>query len=125
MAVPALTVTLSNGADSAAFTSPAPDIPVTPTIPGVVHRAGGGSLVKYQTGPAYFEVVLSIPKLTTAQKTALDTFFRAHWRDANTYTDEGGTTFTVYFLDTTLPFVKVQKGLWTVTLHLQTSAILI
>ena len=125
MPVPAITITLEATPDSVTFRAPEPEIPVGVVVPGVVHRTQAGSLIKYQTGPAYFEVALSIPHLTDAQKNTLEDFFRDHWGDDITYTDENSNEFTVQFLDSTLPLVKAQRGLWTVSLRLNFAAVLI
>ena len=120
-----VTVTLAASPDTITLQAPAPDISAPVTVPGVTHRAAGGSLVKYQTGAAYRECTLQIQSMTNTVKGQLETFFRTHWTDDLTYTDEGGNTFTAQFLDSELPLKKMYKNSWSVDIKLQLSSVLI
>lgn len=123
MPAPQITITLT-GNGSVTLRAPQPDIDAPVTVPGVVYRTQGGSLVQYQIGPPYWECTLVIPSLTNADKNALEAFFRNNWNAALTYTDENGNAFSVRFLDTGLPLRKTARDLWTATLHLSFSSIL-
>lgn len=121
-----ITVTLTApDSDVVTLCAPAPDIVVPVTVPGVTHRAVGGSLVQYKVGTPYWEATLSIPIMSNAEKDALEVFFRDHWHEDITYTDENSNTFTVHFLDTSLPLKKAAKNSWSVDLRLDFSAVLI
>lgn len=123
MALPSLTVSFS-GTGSVTLPSPPPDIDGPVMIPGVTHRTQGGSLVKYQVGPAYFEATIPFEAITDAQKTSLDTFFRANINNSFTYTDAAGNAFTAYFLDQSLPLHKYCRDYWQCHIHMQLSAVL-
>ncbi|HUY89096.1 MAG TPA: hypothetical protein VMV10_10205 [Pirellulales bacterium] len=123
MAAPQITITLE-GNGSVTLRAPQPDIDAPVTVPGVVYRTQGGSLVQYQIGSPYWECTLTIPSMTNDDKNALEAFFRNNWGAAMTYTDENGNTFSVRFLDTGLPLRKTSRDLWTATLHLSFSSIL-
>ena len=120
-----ITVTLAATPDTITLQAPAPDIAAPVTVPGVTHRAVGGSLVKYQTGAAYRECSLNIQSMTNAQKDALEAFFRSHWVDDLTYTDENSNAFTAQFMDSELPLKKSYKNSWACDIKLQLNAVLI
>ena len=121
MPLPTTTVTLS-GTGSATIPSPPPDIDGPVNVPGVTHRTQGGSLVKYQVGPPWFEATLPIEAMTDAQAASLSTFYQSNVNNSFTYTDAGGNAFTAYFLDQNLPLHKVYRDYWQCHLHLQLSA---
>lgn len=121
---PTRTIQLVAAPDTLVIHAPEPNIPADVIVEGVTHRTQGGSLVQYQTGTSHHECILSIPRLTNSEKNSLDSFFRSHWNAAVTYTDENGNTFTLRFLETTLPLMKVQRDLWTVAIRFQISAVL-
>lgn len=127
MAAPTTTVTFSGAGSPSPITLRAttPDTSAPTTIPGVVHRTQGGSLVSYQVGPQYWEVTLQIKSLTGAQKDNLNSFFANNFTLSFTYTDENGNAFTARFLDTSLQFVKAYRESWEVAIHLNLSAILV
>jgi|SRR5580704_17533359 hypothetical protein len=124
---PSTTVTLTgpNNPTSVTLRATAPDTQAPCTVPGVVHRTQGGSLVTYQVGPSYWEATLQIRGLSNAQKTTLEAFFRANLGQSLTYTDENSNTFTAKFLDTMLPLRKGYRDSWDVDLHLNLSSVLI
>lgn len=120
---PTTTVTFTgNGSITLRATAPNTDAPTT--VPGVVHRTQGGSLVSYQIGPQYWEVTLQCRSLTGAQKDALSAFFAANFTSSFTYTDENGNVFIAQFLDTTLPIKKAYRESWEVDVRLNLSAML-
>lgn len=127
MANPSFTVTLAgpNAPTSITFRATAPDTQAPCTIPGIVHRTQGGSIVSYQVGPAYWEATLQLRGLTNAQKASLESFFRANFGQSLTYTDENGNSFTAKFLDSMLPLKKGFRDSWDVDLHLNLSSVLI
>src|SRR5487761_179441 len=114
MANPTTTVTLAgpNAPTSITVRASAPDINAPCTLPGVVHRTQGGSIVTYQVGPAYWEATLQLRGLTNAQKNSLNSFFTANFGQSLTYTDENANAFTVKFLDTVLPLKKGYRDSW-------------
>lgn len=118
-------VTLSGNGSPVTVYGPEPNTQAPCSVPGVTHRTQGGSLVKYQVGPPYWETTLKLPSLRNADKVALEAFFRANINNSFTYTDENGNAFTAYFLDQQLPLVKMQHDVWTCDLHLQLSQVLI
>jgi hypothetical protein len=120
---PTTTITLS-GNGSVTLTATAPNTDCPTTVPGVVHRTQGGSLVIYQVGPQYWEVTLQCRSLTGAQKDALNTFFAANFASSFTYVDENGNNFTARFLDTTLPIRKAYRESWEVDIRLNLSGVL-
>ncbi|HEX7379660.1 MAG TPA: hypothetical protein VF278_21230 [Pirellulales bacterium] len=121
--MPTTTITFT-GAGSITLRATAPNTDAPTTIPGVVHRTQGGSLVSYQVGPQYWQVTLQCRSLTGAQKDALAAFFAANFTSSFTYTDENDNTFTARFLDTTLPFKKAYRESWEVDMRLNLSAML-
>ncbi len=122
--MPAKTVTLTSGADSVSFLATSPDTEAPISVPGVVHRTAGGGLIRYQTGVAYFETTLNIQSITTAQKESLEAFFRSHWKDSLTYTDENSNTFTASFLDSALKIRKQYRNCWSAAIRLDLSSCL-
>lgn len=122
MALPLTTVTFS-GTGSATIRATAPDTDCPVTVPGVTHRTQGGALVSYQVGPTYWEVTLQAKWITSAQKDALETFFRAN-RGTFTYADENGNEFTAQFLDQSLPLRKGFRDSWDCNIHLNLSSVL-
>lgn len=127
MANPTTTVTLAgpNAPTSITVRATAPDTSAPCMIPGVVHRTQGGSLVSYQVGPAYWEATLQLRGLTNAQKTNLESFFRANWGQSLTYTDENGNPFTAKFVDTQLPLKKGYRDSWDCDCRLDLSSVLL
>ena len=122
----AITVSLASTPDTVTFRALPPDIEAPVTVPGVIHRAAGGTLIHYQVGAAYFEVVIQAQHLTNAQKNSLESFFRTHWKDSITYTDEQARTFAgCKFLETTLPFVKEYRDSWRCAFKMQFPSILL
>src|SRR5487761_412239 len=99
---PTTTITFT-GNGSVTLPATAPDVDAPSTMPGVVHRTQGGSLVTYQVGPQYWLVTLRCRSLTNVQKDALNTFFAANFASPFTYVDENGNNFTARFLQPTLP----------------------
>ena len=123
MPLPTTTIRLTgNGSVTLPATAPETDAPTT--MPGVVHRTQGGSLVTYQVGPQYWEVTLQCRSMTGAQKDALNTFFAANFASSFTYADENGNNFSARFLDTTLPLKKAYRDSWEVDLRLNLSGVL-
>lgn len=101
MGKPTTTIVFSGAGSPASvtLTATAPDTSAPTTIPGVVHRTQGGSVVSYQVGPQYWEVTLQIKSLTGAQKNNLNSFFGNNFTLPFNYLDENGNTFTAQFLD--------------------------
>ena len=124
---PSTTVTLAgpNAPSSVTLRATAPDTQAPCTVPGVVQRTQGGSLVTYQVGPAYWEATLQLRGLTSVQKGALEAFFRANFGQSLTYTDENDNVFTAKFLDTMLGLKKGYRDSWDVDLHLNLSSVLV
>ena len=127
MSNPSTTIQLAGPNPPTAITlrATAPDTQAPCTVPGVVHRTQGGSVVTYQVGPPYWEATLQLRGLTNAQKAALEQFFRANLGQSLTYTDENSNTFTAKFLDTMLGLKKGYRDSWDVDLHLNLSSVLI
>ena len=123
MPLPTTTITLT-GAGSVTLPATAPETDAPTTMPGVVHRTQGGSLVTYQVGPQYWEVTLQCRSMTGAQKDALNTFFAANFASSFTYTDENGNNFTARFLESTLPLKKAFRDSWEVDIRLNLSGVL-
>lgn len=119
-----ITVTLYDGTTTVTLPAPTPDNEGPVNIPGVTHRTQGGSLVKYQVGPAWFEASLGFIALTNAQKNSLESFYRTNVGNSWTYTDASGNAFTAYFLDQQLPLHKTYGDWWECKLHVQLSAVL-
>lgn len=120
---PTTTITFTgNGSVTLPATAPDTDAPIT--VPGVVHRTQGGSLVSYQVGPQYWEVTLQCRSLTGAQKDAINTFFAANFAAPFTYIDENGNNFTARFLEPTLPLKKAYRDSWEVDIRLNLSGVL-
>ena len=123
MPLPTTTITFTgNGSVTLPATAPETDAPTT--MPGVVHRTQGGSLVTYQVGPQYWEVTLQCRSLTNVQKDALNTFFAANFASSFTYIDENGNNFTARFLEPTLPLKKAYRDSWEVDVRLNLSGVL-
>lgn len=120
---PSITVSFSgNGSVTLRATAPNADAPTT--VPGIVHRTQGGSLVSYQVGPQFWEVSLLCQGLTGAQKDALNTFFGNNFTAPFTYVDENGNSFTARFLEPTLPLKKGYRDSWDVAIRLNLSSVL-
>jgi hypothetical protein len=122
---PNTTITISGGSGSPAsftLTAPAPNVDAPATVPGVVNRTQGGSLVQFQLGAAYWEATLGLAHLSSADKNNLEAFFRNNWRSTWQYTDENGNVFNAQFLDSVLPLKKLQRDLWSCMLRLNLSA---
>jgi hypothetical protein len=120
---PTTTITFT-GNGSVTLPATAPEVDAPTTVPGVVHRTQGGSLVSYQVGPQYWEVTLQCRSLSGAQKDALNTFFAANFASPFTYVDENGNSFTARFLDTTMPLRKAYRESWEVDVRLNLSSVL-
>jgi hypothetical protein len=123
MPAPQITITLS-GNGSVTLRAPQPEIEAPVTVPGVVYRTQGGSLVQYQIGPPYWEATITIPSMTSAQKDALEAFFRNNWGSSFTYVDENANNFAARFVDATLPLRKSARDQWTSAMRLNLSAVL-
>jgi hypothetical protein len=119
-----MTTITFTGVGSVTLPATAPNVDAPTTVPGVVHRTQGGSLVSYQVGPQYWEVTLECKSLTGAQKDALNTFFASNFASAFTYTDENGNNFTARFLEPTLPLKKAYRDSWEVEIKLNLSSVL-
>lgn len=124
MAAPAINVSFTSGATTISLRATKPDTQCPTTVPGVVHRTQGGSLVSYQVGPQYFETTLQITGMSNATKDALVAFFGANFTKAFIYTDENGNAFTARFLDTSLPVSKNMRESWECAVHLNLSVML-
>ncbi|MDE2098816.1 MAG: hypothetical protein KGL39_16305 [Patescibacteria group bacterium] len=124
MAAPSINVSFTAGQTTLTLRATKPDTQAPTTVPGVVHRTQGGSLVSYQVGPQYFETTLQITGMSGQQKDALVSFFAANFTKSWTYTDENGNAFTAQFLDISLPISKNMKESWDCNLHLNLSAML-
>lgn len=121
---PSTTVTFTgNGAVTLRATAPDTDAPTT--VPGVVYRTQGGSIVSYQVGPQYWETTLVCQGLTDAQKDALIAFFGANFTTPFSYVDESGNSFTARFMEPTLPLRKGYRDSWDVAIHLNLSSALV
>jgi len=121
----AITVTLVSGADTATFRALPPSTEAPVSVPGVIHRSAGGALVHYKVGAAYHEVVLQVQHMTNAQKDTLESFFRTHWRDAITYTDENGNAFAACkIMEGSLALRKDYKNSWHCSLRMQLPSVL-
>lgn len=120
---PTTTITFTgNGSVTLPATAPQTEAPTS--VPGIVHRTQGGSLVSYQVGPQYWEVTLQCRSLTGAQKDALNTFFAVNFAAPFTYTDENGNRFTARFLEPKLPLKKAYRDSWEVDIRLNLSGVL-
>lgn len=119
-----IVVTFSDGTNTVTLRATKPDTQAPTTVPGIVHRTQGGSLVSYQVGPQYFETTLQITGMWNATKDALVSFFALNFTKSWTYTDENGNPFTAQFLDNMLPITKNQKDSWDVNVRLNLSAML-
>jgi hypothetical protein len=117
------TITFS-GNGSVTLPATAPDLDAPTTVPGVVHRTQGGSLVSYQVGPQYWQATLDCHSLTNAQKDALNTFFGANFASSFTYIDENGNNFNARFMEPTLPLKKDYRDSWEVAIKLNLSSVL-
>ncbi len=127
MPKPTTTVTFSGGTGSPGsftVTAPSANVEVPVTVPGVVNRTQGGSLVQFQIGPAYWEATLALEHLSNADKANLEAFFRNNWHATWQYTDENGNVFNAQFVDTSLPLRKIQRDLWSCRVRLNLSAVL-
>lgn len=120
--MPATITFTGNGSVTLPATAPNLDAPTT--VPGVVHRTQGGSLVSYQVGPQYWQATLDCHSLTNAQKDALNTFFGANFASSFTYVDENGNNFTARFMEPTLPLKKDYRDSWEVAIKLNLSSVL-
>jgi hypothetical protein len=121
---PATTVTFT-GNGSVTLRATAPDTDAPTTVPGVVYRTQGGSVVSYQVGPQYWEATLVCQGLTDAQQAALVAFFAANFTMPFTYLDENGNSFTARFLEPTLPLRKGYRDSWDVAIRLNLSSALV
>jgi hypothetical protein len=117
-------ITLTVGGDSVTIKAPALGVDVQQIIPSVVVPLAGGNVARYQTGDPRFEATIQCDVPTDTLKDSVEQFIRDHWRDDITYTEEGGATRTVQLLDSSIPWIKNQKGDWVVTLRMNMSAML-
>lgn len=124
MPIPSINVAFFDGTTTVTLRATKPDTQAPTTVPGVVHRTQGGSLVSYQVGPQYFETTLQITGMSNATKESLVAFFNTNFAKNWTYTDENGNGFTARFLDTSLPVTKNMRESWDVNVHLNLSAML-
>lgn len=126
MATPTLTVQLREAVsgDTIVFKAPAPDTPAPVTVPGVVHRAAGGSIRHYQMGQHFWETTLKVQAASNTLKNSMEAFFRNHATADLTYTDENGNTFTAQWIDTVFPLQKDYRGSWSGSIKLNLSAVL-
>jgi hypothetical protein len=121
---PLINVTFSDGTTTISLRATKPDTQAPTTVPGVVHRTQGGSLVSYQVGPQFFEATLQITGMSGATKDALVAFFNTNFTKNWTYTDENTHAFTAQFLDSSLPVSKNMRESWDVNIHLNLNGIL-
>lgn len=119
-----MTAITLTGVGSVTLPATAPGVDAPTTVPGVVHRTQGGSLVSYQVGSQYWEVTLECKSLTGDQKDALNTFFAVNFASPFTYTDENGNNFNARFLEPMLPLKKAYRDSWEVEIKLNLSSVL-
>lgn len=124
--MPTTTITLAgpNAPTSITLRATAPETPAPTTIPGIVHRSQGGSVITYRVGPQFWEFTLQCRSLTLAQAESLNSFYGANFGQSLTYTDENANAFTAKFLDNALPIKKRFGDCYDCDIHLNLSGLL-
>ena len=120
-----MSVTLVKGATTVTLPDPITGTRVTENKRQVVSRTQGGTVKVQDQGVDTYEAVLDWADLSASEKSALQSFFHTTVDGAaNTwdYTDEDSTAFTARFLDVTLEFTKIAKGVYSVSIRLELSA---
>ena len=121
----ATTCTLVSGAVTVTLPGPQPGAAMREVKHQGIGLTAGGTRYAYDKGVDRYEVDLEFQSLTTAQKSALQSFFHTTVDGvANTwtYTDTAATSFTARFLDPELDFTQVARGVWDVSMRLELSA---
>ena len=121
----ATTVTFVSGATTVTLPGPQPGAGIEEHKHQALGLTAGGTRYAYDKGVDRYEVELDFHSLTTAQQTALQSFFHTTVDGvANTwtYTDTAANSYTARFLDPILSFRQVARGVWDVTIRLELDA---
>lgn len=85
-------------------------------------RTAAGNLVVYDKAATWDECTLTFNGLSATDKTNLEAHFAAVAGGAFTYVNSASTSYTAYFLDSSLQFTQVVRGNYRITIRLRLSA---